>query len=71
MIIWKKNYLLAVSTQRILQKNQKNIQFRKYSFNYARDYLKFDTEKKDLEQIIQDKNNDKEMIEMAQKDLKN
>ncbi len=35
----------------------------------ARDYLKFDTEKKDLEQIIQDKNSDADISEMAQKDL--
>ena len=35
----------------------------------AKAYLKFDHEKKDLEQIIQDKNNDKEIIEMAEKDL--
>ena len=35
----------------------------------AKGYLKLDHEKKDLEQIIQDKNNDKEIIEMAEKDL--
>ena len=35
----------------------------------ARDYLKFDIEKKDLEQIIQDKNSDTEISEMAEKDL--
>ena len=35
----------------------------------ARDYVNFGTEKKDLEQILSDKNNDIEIIEMAKKDL--
>ena len=35
----------------------------------AKEYLNFDSEKKDLEQILQDKNNDLEIIEMAKKDL--
>jgi len=35
----------------------------------ARDYINFSKEKKDLEQIIQDKNNDKDIMEMAEKDL--
>ena len=35
----------------------------------AKEYLNFEDEKKDLEQIIKDKNNDEEMIEMAKKDL--
>ena len=34
-----------------------------------KDFLKFDTELKDLDQIVQDKNSDKEMIDMAEKDL--
>ena len=37
--------------------------------SYAREFLKFEKEKKDLEQIIQDKNSDTEMIKMAEKDL--
>ena len=37
--------------------------------SYAREFIKFEKEKKDLEQIIQDKNSDTEMIEMAEKDL--
>ncbi len=37
--------------------------------SYAREFIKFESEKKDLEQIIQDKNNDSEMVEMAKKDL--
>ncbi len=36
---------------------------------YAREFVKFEKEKKDLEQIIQDKNSDTEMIKMAEKDL--
>ena len=35
----------------------------------AKSYLNFDNEKKDLELILQDKNNDDEMIDMAKKDL--
>ena len=35
----------------------------------AREYVKFDDEIKDLEQIIQDKDNDAEMLVMAEKDL--
>ena len=37
--------------------------------SYAKDFLKFETELKDLEQIVHDKNSDKEMIDMAEKDL--
>ena len=35
----------------------------------AKEYINFDNEKKDLEQIIQDQSSDKEIIEMAQKDM--
>ena len=35
----------------------------------ARQYINFDNEKKDLMNIIEDKKNDQEMIELAQKDL--
>ena len=35
----------------------------------AKEYINFDKEKKDLEQILQDKTNDKDIIQMAQKDL--
>ena len=37
--------------------------------SFAREYVKFDNEINDLENIIKDKNNDKEMVEMAEKDL--
>ncbi len=37
--------------------------------SYAKDFLKFETELKDLEQMAQDKNSDKEMIDMVEKDL--
>ena len=36
----------------------------------AKDYLNFDNEKKDLEQILSDKNNEREIIDLAEKDLK-
>ena len=35
----------------------------------AKEYLNFDDEKKDLEQILKDKNSDSEIIEMAKRDL--
>ena len=35
----------------------------------AKEYINFDKEKKDLEQILQDQSSDKEIVEMAQKDL--
>ena len=35
----------------------------------AKDYLNIENDKKDLDQIITDKNNDNEMVEMAKKDL--
>jgi peptide chain release factor 1 len=35
----------------------------------AREYVGFESEKKDLEQLLQDKTNDSEIIEMAEKDL--
>ena len=35
----------------------------------AREYLNFENEKKDLEQILNDKKQDIELIEMAKKDL--
>ena len=37
--------------------------------NYARDYLKFENDKQDLEQILNDKKSDVEMIELAEKEL--
>ena len=35
----------------------------------AREYINFENEKRDLKHILEDKNNDTEMIEMAKKDL--
>ena len=35
----------------------------------AKEYLNFESEKEDLEQILKDKNNDDEIIDMAEKDL--
>ena len=37
--------------------------------NAAREYLNFDDEKKGLEEILNDKSNDNEIIKMAEKDL--
>ena len=35
----------------------------------AREYVNFENEKKDLINMVQDKSNDQEMIDLAQKDL--
>ena len=35
----------------------------------AKSFIKFDKEKKDLENIVEDKSNDPEMIDLAEKDL--
>lgn len=35
----------------------------------AKKYINFESEKRDLENLIQDKSNDQEMIDLAQKDL--
>ena len=35
----------------------------------AKEYINFDNEKKDLEQLLQDKSNDSEIIDLAAKDL--
>ena len=35
----------------------------------AKEYLNFENEKQDLLQMLQDKSNDKEIIDLAQKDL--
>ena len=37
--------------------------------NYAREYLKFDDDQKDLEQILKSENNDSEMSVLAEKEL--
>ena len=35
----------------------------------SREYINFESEKKDLVNLVQDKNNDREIIDLAQKDL--
>ena len=37
--------------------------------SYAREYLKFDNDQKDLEQMLKDKNSDSEMITLAEKEI--
>ena len=37
--------------------------------SYAREYLKFDNDQKDLEQMLKDKNSDSEMTVLAEKEL--
>ena len=38
--------------------------------SYAREYLKFENEKKDLEHILEDKKSGEEMITLADKEIK-
>ena len=35
----------------------------------AKEYINFESEKKDLENLVKDKSNDQEMVDLAQKDL--
>ena len=37
--------------------------------SYAREYLKFDNDQKDLEQMLKDQNSDSEMITLTEKEL--
>ena len=66
--IWKKNYHQDKLNQNFLQKNQEYSQLENIIL-IAKEYVNFETEKKDLEQILQDKSSDNEIIEMAEKDL--
>ena len=52
-----------------MQKNQKKYSNLGNIISIAKEYLNFDNERKGLEQIIKDKTNDTEMIEMAKNDL--
>ena len=54
---------------RLLAKKSKEYSNLGNIISIAREYVNFATVKKDLEQILQDKSNDSEIIEMAKKDL--
>ena len=53
---------------KFLQKNQKSIQILEQLFK-LQESVNFETEKKDLINLVQDKSNDQEIIDLAQKDL--
>ena len=55
--------------QNYLQKNQKNIQILGNIIKIAKEFVNFENEKKDLLNMVQDKSNDQEIIDLAQKDL--
>ena len=55
--------------QNFLRRNQKITLILENIISIAKEYVKFENEKKDLEQIVKDKNNDTEIIELAEKDL--
>ncbi len=54
---------------RLLAKKSKEYSNLGNIISIAKEYLNFEVVKKDLEQILQDKSNDSEIIEMAKKDL--
>ena len=54
---------------KLFAKKSKEYSNLKNIIEVAKEYLNFNNEKNDLEQILKDKNNDAEMIEMAKKDL--
>ena len=56
-------------TQTSLRKSLKNTPNLKTIISTAKNYLNYDIEKKDLEEIILDKSNEKGIIEMAERDL--
>ena len=64
----KKNYPLEKLTQNYLQINLKSTQIWEY-YVCSKEYINYESNKKDLKQIIEDKSNDTEMMDMAKKDL--
>ncbi len=54
---------------KLFAKKSKEYSNLKNIIEVAKEYVNFNNEKNDLEQILKDKNNDAEMIEMAKKDL--
>jgi len=55
---------------KLLAKKSKEYSELKNMILYAKEYIEFEKNKKDLNNIIQDKKNDKEMILLAEKELK-
>ena len=53
-----------------MQKNQKEYSSLEDIISIAREYVNFDNVKKDLQNMIQDKSNDQEIIDLAQKRFK-
>ena len=70
MMIWKKNCHPETLIQNYMQKNLRNILVWGEIISIAREFIKFNAEKIDLNQIIKDKNSDKEMIELGRKRLR-
>ena len=54
---------------KLLAKKSKEYSDLKSIVSIAKKYINFEIEKKDLENLVQDKANDQEMIDLAQKDL--
>ena len=54
---------------KMFAKKSKEYSTLKNIISSARDYLNFESQKKELEELVNDKSNEKEIIEMAEKDL--
>ena len=69
MIIWKKSLSSGKVDTKLFAKKSKEYSNLGNIILIAKEYINFENEKKGLEQILEDKNNDSEMIEMAKRDL--
>ena len=65
----RKSFHLEVLILSYLQKNLKNTRTLEALVEIAREYVNFENDKKDLVNMVQDKSNDQEIIDLAQKDL--
>ena len=54
---------------KLFAKKSKEYSILREIIKIAREYVNFENEKRDLLNMVQDKSNDQEMVELAQKDL--
>ena len=69
MILLRKNSRQEILIQNYLPKKSKEYSSLERIISIARKYLNFEREKEELINMVQDKMNDKEIIDLAQKDL--
>jgi peptide chain release factor 1 len=65
----KKNSLQEVLNSKLFAKKSKEYSRLGKIILIARKFINFESEKKDLENMLQDKTSDQEIIDLAQKDL--